>query len=491
MDSKPAASDVGEPRLGLWDAVSLIVGIIIGAGIFRTPSDIFERVPGPGMALLVWIIGGLLALVGAFCFAELASTYPRSGGEYVYLTRAYGPFAGYLFAWAQLTVIRPGGIAAVAYVFAEYAARLFGLHSTGMLLLATAAVLGLTLINILGVTLSSATQNLLTGAKVLGLFALCIVGLGWGRYDLAATPRAASGSGWFVEVMILVLWTYAGWHEAAYVAAEVKDRRRNLPRALLLGTAAVTVIYLLVNVAYLLGLGFEGTRRSPTLAADLIDRLWPGQGGRLIALLVSVSALGAVNGMIFTTARIYAEFGLDHRLFAPLGRWSRRWGTPVRALVVQGVICLAMTFLVWSSSQRLEPQPQVGARAIGLLGSPEGLGPLLASASLAEVRSEESTFDQMLYLTTAVFWGFFLMTGIALFILRHIDRDLPRPFRVPLYPLLPLLFCAWCAGMMFGAIWDRPNESLAGLLILCAGLPFYFFPQKLRRRQASEAPVSV
>jgi amino acid transporter len=449
MDAKRAQSETGEPRLGLWDAVSLIVGIIIGAGIFRTPSDIFQMVPSPWIGLLVWVIGGLLALIGAFCFAELASTYPRSGGEYVYLTRAFGPFAGYLFAWAQLTVIRPGSIAAVAYVFADYASKLFRLDASGQLLLATGAIVLLTLINVLGVTLGSTTQNLLTGAKVLGLFALVVAGLGWGSYEAGTATPASANPGWYIEVMILVLWTYAGWHEAAYVAAEVKDRHRNLPRSLLLGATIVTLIYLLVNVAFLWGLGFAGAR-SPTLAADLVGKVWPGRGEQIMALLVSISALGAVNGMIFTTARIYAEFGLDHRLFAPLGRWSRRWGTPVRALLVQGVICLTMTVLAW--------------------GWGEG----------------EKTFDRMVYLTAAVFWGFFLLTGIALFALRRLDGDKPRPFRVPLYPLLPLLFCVWCAGMMFGAILDRPSESLAGLLILCAGLPFYFFPQQMRRRQPSE-----
>jgi basic amino acid/polyamine antiporter, APA family len=450
MDSERPSSEAGAPRLGLFDAISLIVGIIIGAGIFRTPADIFQRVPGPWTGLVVWVLGGLLALVGAFCFAELASTYPRSGGEYVYLTRAFGPFAGYLFAWAQLTVIRPGGIAAVAYVFADYAAKFSGLDSLGILLLATGSILVLTLINVLGVTLGSVTQNLLTGAKVLGLLALVVVGLGWGEYQNVPLEPAPESGGWFVEVMILVLWTYAGWHEAAYVAAEVKDRRRNLPRALLLGTAGVTLIYLLVNAAYLLGLGFAGAR-SRTLAADLLGSAWPGQGERVMAVLVCVSALGAVNGMIFTTARIYAEFGVDHRVFAPLSRWSRRWGTPVRALVVQGVICLAMTVVVW----------QWG--------------------------NGDDTFDEMVYLTAAVFWGFFLLTGIALFVLRRLDRDVPRPFRVPAYPYLPLLFCGWCACMMFGAIWKRPGESLAGLLILCAGLPFYFFPQRLRRRRKNSS----
>ncbi len=442
-----------EARLGLWDAVSIIVGIIIGVGIFETPASVFTSVPNLWAGLGVWVLGGALALLGALCFAELATTYPRSGGEYVYLTRAFGPLAGYLFAWAQLTIIRPGSIGAVAYIFALRGSELFGFGSGGVAALACVSIGALTAINVLGVVLGAWTQNLLTLAKVIGLVALVAVGFTWGTPEhLAANPRPSQTT-WFAAVMIAVLWTYSGWQEAAYVVAEIKDRRRNIPRALIGSTAAVTVIYVLVNAAYLWALGFDGLRaHGDASAAAILDLALPGYGARAMAVLIVVSALGAVNGMIFTTARIYAEFGLDHRLFAPLSHWNRRLGTPARALVVQGAISLLL---------------------------------VIGVAAYEWLRHSSNTFDTMLVFTAAVFWFFFLLTGVAFFVLRRIDRDVPRPFRVPLYPLTPLLFCAWCGYMTVGSIFEDARLSFASLSILLVGLPFYFWPRR-RQRQPAE-----
>ncbi len=439
-----------EAKLGLWDAVSIIVGIIIGVGIFETPADIFKEAPGPWAALGVWVIGGLLALIGAFCFAELATTYPRSGGEYVYLTRAYGPLVGYLFAWAQLTVIRSGSIAALAYIFALYASGL--LQEAGaniVLVLSLSSVVVLTAINILGVVLGSTTQNILTLLKVLGLIALVVVGFGWGSDEFSTPHAGAGGLGWFVGAMILVLWTYAGWHEAAYIVAEVKNNRRNIPLALVLGTVTVIVIYLLVNLAYIAGLGLDGAR-SATLAAEVVSLASPRFGARAMSLLIIVSALGGMNGMIFTTARIYSEFGKDHRLFSKLSHWSRRMGTPVRALVVQGVtnVILLLGVWIWGGNR--------------------------------------DTFGMLIDYTAAVFWIFFLLTGIALFVLRHKDPELPRHFRVPFYPILPAIFCGCCAFMVLGAVQYKPRESVLGLGVLLVGLPFYFWPQRKQRQPAEQ-----
>lgn len=460
------ATPIVVPRLGLWDAVSIIVGIIIGVGIFQNPSPIFKQVPGPWWALGVWALGGLLALLGAFCFAELASTYPRSGGEYVYLTRAYGPWVGFLFGWAQLAIIRPGSIGALAYVVAEYGARLwdFGeLATAAALLMAFVPVLLLTGINILGVTLGKNTQNLLTAAKLLGLVAIVIVGFGWGKPpDTMAPPRTLPlEDGWFATAMILVLWAYSGWNEAAYIVAEVKDGRRNIPLALILGTTAVTVIYLTVNSAFLFALGFHGAQ-AETAPAEVLSLALGGYGDRAISLLIMVSALGAINGMIFTTARIYSEFGTDHRLFQPLSRWSRRWGTPVRALITQGALSMALLVGI-SAWVYFDPKLKIS-----------------------------DGFEKMIEVTAAPFWLFFLLTGISLFVLRERDPDLARPFPVPLFPVVPSVFCLSSACMVYGAVHYKPLESLIGLGILVLGVAFYFLPKKIKRIRVpapAEPPV--
>jgi basic amino acid/polyamine antiporter, APA family len=454
MESPHLQPAAVEPRLGLWDAISIIVGIIIGVGIFAVPGEIFEKAPGPWEALGVWALAGVLPLIGAFCFAELASTYPRSGGEYVYLTRAFGSKLGFLYAWAQFAVIRPASIALVAYVFAEYAGKLLG--SAPSVAVAVAAIALLTLINILGVVLGKQTQNLLTAVKVLGLGAIVVVGFLWADPNRVIVRGIEAKDDWLIPALIASLWTYAGWHEAAYVAAEVKNSRRNLPLALILGTVAVTIIYLLINAALLAGLGFDAARKSHVLAVDLLDSVWPS-AGVVISVLVMISALGGINGMTFTTGRLYAAFGEEHRLFSPLSRWSRRWQTPARALAVQGVVSIAFVIgAVWWASNPVNP------------GVSAAVGAAVAPAS------QNDPFATLLYGTAVVFWLTFFLTGIALFVLRKKDAGIPRPFPVPFYPWLPLVFCACCGALAVGAVLSKREESLISLGILLAGLPFLF-----------------
>lgn len=442
-----------KPQLGLWDAVSIIVGIIVGVGIFQTPSTVFKMAPGPWEGLAVWVLGGLFVLTGALCFAELASAYPRSGGEYVYLSRAYGPASGFLFAWAQLAVIRAGSITTFAYVFADYAGHLWHLGSLEATLLASLAIAVLTIINILGVTLGTRTQNLLTVAKVAGLVGIVVAGLMAQEGDLAAEPAAWEDIGWLASALIFVLWTYSGWHEAAYIVMEIRNRRRNVPLALCLGTAGVTLIYFLVNGAILLGLGFEKARASTAPVTDLVALVSGGPGARAVSVLVMVSALGAMNGMIFTSARIYAEMGADHRLFAFLSYWNPRWGTPIRSLTVQGVLSILM------------------ALAAGLIW--------------------RKGFDAMVEGTSAVFWLFFLITAMALIVLRFKDRELERPFRVPGYPVVPLIFAAGCAYMLYSSVNYAPLLSLIGLGTIAVGVPVYLWSHSASLTSKGHAAAEV
>lgn len=453
------------PQLGLWDAVSIIVGIVIGSTIFRTPPVIFQNVETPWMGLGVWLLGGVLSLIGAFCYAELATTYPRSGGDYVYLTRAFGPLVGFLFGWAQLAVILTGSIGAMAFIFAEYAVQLFDIdkavRNEWMVAFAVGAVVILSAMNILGVVLGKSVQNLLSLAKILGLACVIVAGFGWRQPD-ALTPEA-----WTVHLpidksfglaMILVLYAYGGWNDAAFVAAEVRERR-NLPKALLLGTGIVTLIYLLVNAAYLLSLGFDGARQFRPVAADVLQGPLGHRGFQAMCLLVMTAALGAINGLIFTGSRVYSALGEDHSIFAWLGRWNPRFGSPLWALLVQALLSVGMILLVGTQAGR-----DLIDRGLVAIGQ----APVPWSRYFGG-------FDTLFAGTAPVFWLFFLLTGVSLFVLRIKDPNIDRPFSLvtPFYPLLPLIFCCMCMYGLYSASDYARWVALIGIVPLLVGLPLY------------------
>lgn len=462
-----ASSDAAPKRqLTLFDSTCIIVGIIIGAGIYQTAPSVAAGGQHWWGLLLLWLAGGVLSLCGAMNYAELATAYPREGGDYVYLTRAYGRWAGFLFGWMQLTLVRPGDIALMAFAFATYARALFDpfgnpdiqqLHATfatnvvatanmlhtnvgdwiGNLLrpesivscfYASAAVVVLTLVNVIGARAGTWTQNVLTVVKALGLLAIVGVGL----FGVHSPPSAAAGGGFPLTVaLILVLFTYGGWNEMAYVAAEVKRPERNIVRALMLGTGGVIVLYLLLNVAFLASLGYAGLANSKAVASDTVAASFPSVGSRLISILICISALGAVNGLIFTGARISYAVGADHRAFRPLGKWSARSGTPQRALLLQGLLAVVLIL------------------ALG------------------------SFLDTIIYTAAAVYL-FYLATSLAVVVLRWREPEVARPYRVTLYPIPTIVFCAVCLLLIHGAIDYKPTVSLVAIGIALAGLPVYW-----------------
>ena len=465
MEGRDPESSGVIARLGVWDGVSIIVGIVVGVTIFKAPPLIFSNVSGPIQGLAAWGLGGLLSLIGALCYAELASTYPRAGGDYVYLTRAYGRLTGFLFGWAQLSVILTGSIGAMAYVFSDYAVE-FWSQSGGSEIgawYAAAAVAGLSLVNGLGVLMSKGIQNILTLAKVLGLVAICAAGL-WATDGGIAPPLdTPEGSGLgFGFAMIFVLYAYGGWNDAAFVAADVRDPQRNIARVLLYGTGMIVIIYLLINAAFLSALGFEGLRASSAPAIDVLEP-WLGQwGGRSMGVLVMASALGAINGLIFTGSRIYASAGEDHRLFARLGRWNPRLGAPLWSLAVQAVFGLSMILGVGTEVGRTSFD--VFMKGIGLSALPwERFG---------------GGFDVLVAGTAPVFWLFFLLTGLSLFVLRRKDRDIERPFSVPFYPWVPIVFCSTSVYMLWSALDYARALSLIGIVPLLLGLVLYGWSER-------------
>ncbi len=461
MQNSNSNSQTKHRRLGLWDTVSMIVGIVIGAGIYETAPLVFQNVSGPGAALAVWVGGGLLTLVGALCYAELASTYPRSGGDYVYLSRAYGSWAGFLFGWAQLAVLMTGSIGMMAYIFSHYAVQLWSLSSPAEYLFAVGAVLVLSLLNLLGLTFGKRTQNALTMLKVLGISAILVAGFASGSAAPlpAAAPAAASGS--IGLALILVLYTYGGWNDAAFVTAEVHNNGRNIVRALIFGTGLIALIYLLINLAYIFGLGFNRARESSAIAADLLALPLGAAGAKAMSLLVMISALGAINGMIYTGSRVYSTLGEDYSLLRPLARRHAQTQAPICSLVWQAAITIALITLVGTSMGR---QFLSGAwLSIGL--------PALDWQG-------HGGFGTLLRATAPVFWFLFLLTGISIFVLRRRDAGRPRPFSVPLYPLLPLIFCATCAWMLYSSVVYAGQLLVLAALPVAAGLLVYLWARR-------------
>ena len=430
-------------ELSLFDSTCLIVGIIIGAGIYQTAPDVAKGVGSGWGVMAIWVVGGALSLCGAMGYAELASAYPCAGGDYVYLSRAYGRWAGFLFGWAQLAIVRPGDIAVMAFVFATYAQALCDpLAQTAFpyshQLYAAGATIAFTLVNVMGVSEGKWTQNVLTLLKTLGL--LIIVGLSFIGFPNYAAPTTVAPLPWSLA-LILVLFTFGGWNEMAYVAAEVKNPRRNIARALATGTLTVTGLYLLLNGAFLHSLGYSGMAQSRAVAADTVASVFPDFGGKLISGLICISALGAVNGLIFAGARISFAVGADHPIFGFLGRWDAHRGTPARALLLQGTIAVLLIL------------------ALG-------------------------TFLNAILYTAATVYSFYLATTLAILVLRHKEPQVERPYRVFGYPVVPLMFSAVCTFLIYSAACYKPKVAAICALLL----PMGFLPYWLSQRHKSIHP---
>ncbi len=423
------------PTLASKDAVGMIVGIVVGAGIFRTPSLVAANVGSDTSFLLLWVAGGAISLVGALCYAELTSTYPHAGGEYHYLSRAYGKPLAFLFAWSRVSVIQTGSLALLAFVFGDYASQLVRLGEYSPSIYAALVVVTLTGLNVTGVRQGTRTQNLLTVVEVLSLLLVIIGGLILieSPAPVVSSQGAHGSNGAIGLAMVFVLLTYGGWNEASYISAEMKGPR-DVARALLLGIGIITALYLLVNWAYLRALGLTSMAGSEAVAADLMQRSLGERGSQFVSILVSISALTSANATVFTGARTNYALGRDFRLFRLLGRWRKYRNTPTNSLLIQGAIALALV----------------------LIGTLTRRG-----------------FATMVEYTAPVFWFFFFMIGLSLIVLRIKDPHIKRPFGAPLHPLLPLAFCASCLYMLQASIAYTGIGALAGVVVLLAGLPVF------------------
>jgi amino acid transporter len=438
MGAGGAAEDAraGRPGRSLTtlDAAVMVVGLVLGVGIFRAPQLVAANSPTLAAFFLLWVLGGLLSFIGALCYAELATTYPDSGGEYHFVSRALGPGVGFLFAWARLTVLQTGSVALLAYVFADYAAPLFGWGGGATPWLAAGAVVALTALNVLGLRPSRFAQYALTAVEVLGLLVVvsAILLLPGRAGPVAPQPHPASAN--LAMGMVFVLLTYGGWSEAAYLSAEIRDQRRGIGRALFAGIAIITALYLMANAAYAAGLGLAGISRSSMVAADLMRSAAGPAGAALVSGIVMVSALSSANACIITGARSNFAVGRACGWLSFLAAWPERQATPTNGVLVQGALALVLV-------------------AFGALF--------------------RSGFEAMVAYTAPVFWLILLSTGISLFVLRRREGAVPRPFRVPLYPVTPALFCAASAFMLYASIAYAGPGAALGLLVMTVAIPIF------------------
>jgi len=423
----------GAPRasLSVLDGIAVIIGVVIGVGIFKTPSLVAANVNSEWAFLGLWLFGGLITLCGALVYAELAAAYPGTGGEYRFLSNGLGRNVALLFAWARISVIQTGAIAAVAFVFGDYAQEVLPLGPAGASIYALIVLTLMTAINLRGTYQGKTAQNLLSGLTFAVILIILLVGF-FAAGQAGTKPAAADRDGALGLAMVFILLTYGGWNEAAYISADVRDAGRNMVRVLVLGTCAIAAIYLLANLAYLGVLGLQGLRDSSAVAADMMQRAVGQTGAILLSLAICIAALSTLNGTIFTGARVYHAVGADLPALRALGSWDAVGNNPKHAILVQSSV--AMALVLFGSFQR-------------------------------------DGFQAMVEYTAPVFWLFMLLVGVSFFVLRYRDAQTARPFRAPLYPLVPALFCLSSGYLLYASLAYTRLGALIGVAVLLVGVP--------------------
>lgn len=434
-------------NLRVTDAVAIIVGIVIGVGIFRAPSLVAGGAGSDAAFIGLWVLGGVLSIVGALCYAELASTFPDAGGEYHFLRRAFGLNVAFLFAWARVTVIGTGSLALLAFVFGDHIQRIAPLGTYGSAIYGGALLIALVGLNIKGLRFGTSVQKVITILLVLGLLVMIVGGLALAPAAASAPPSPASSSLGFA--MVFVLLTYGGWNEAAYLSAEVRGGPRRIVWTLVGGVGVIGALYILVNVAYVQVLGLAGVRAADTVGVDLVAAFTGEAGAYIVSGLIAAAVVTSMNATILTVSRTVYALGTDVAIVRRLGRWDERASAPVPAMLALGGFALALIVL--------------GALA-------------------------RSGFQTMVEFTAPVFWGFLFLTGVALFVLRAKEPTRERPFRVPLYPLVPLVFCAMCLWLLYASLEYTRLGAIAGLAVLVIGAVPLWIEHGIRRSRAKESP---
>ena len=429
-------------QLGLWSAVAVLIGSTIGSGIFRSPAGIADKLPGPLPLMAVWVAGGLFALCGALTLAELTGAFPETGGAYVFIREGWGRLCAFLFGWAELTLIRAASLGAISTTFAEYFLRVLGYdpsiepYTTYVHYVAAVAILLTATFNYVGVRWGSLVQNLTTAAKYGGLLFIILLALAMGlpRTGGHYTPAAPEGSfhiAAFGLALVSVLWAFDGWADLSFVAGEVKDPRRTLPRAILIGTLAVIAIYLLANIAYMAVMSVEEIRHSRLVAADVAQRLIGAPGVVFVAVTVMLSTFGTLNGTLLTAPRIFFAMADDGLFFRKVAAVHPRFHTPYVSIMLTTGLGIVFVLL--------------------------------------------RTFEQLADTFVTAIVPFYALAVASIFVLRK-RADYDPPFRAPLYPVVPALFILATLFLLANAIIDPTSRwpTLAVLGIILVGIPVYY-----------------
>jgi APA family basic amino acid/polyamine antiporter len=452
--------------LGLWGAVSIVVGTVIGSGIFLVPTRMISLVGSVQTLFVVWIVAGVLSLFGALTYAELAAAMPEAGGEYVYLTEAYGPFWGFVYGWTQMWVAKSGSIATLAAGFYTYLTVFypalgkpivvlpFHIGPEGSLLeihygqlVAIVLIVVLAGINYVGVEAGGAVQVAVTGLKMILLAGVIVVGLFSGKGDFShfaeSIPAGTAGIAGFLAAMVSALWAYDGWNNVSMVSSEIKEPQRNLPKALIFGTMAVILTYLLINVSYFYVLSPLRVAQSPRLAADMMTTIHGSVAGQAVTVAVLISILAALNGSILSGSRVPYALARGGLFFRSIAKVHPRFRTPGNSMIA---LCLWSCLVVLSG-----------------------------------------WYDQLYTFVIFGSWILYLMTAASVFVLRRKRPDLPRPYRVVGYPVVPLLFVFVAILLLINTLQKYPRESLMGLALMALGVPFYFYWKGHARRPGATA----
>jgi APA family basic amino acid/polyamine antiporter len=447
VSSAPARAELGRV-LGVQQLIYIVIGTVIGSGIFIVPGAVLRQSGGSvGLALLVWLVGGVLSLLGALTYAELGGMHPKAGGLYIYIRDAFGPFPAFLFGWTLFFIIGSGSVATLAVAWVAYLGQLVPLGPVAGRVTAIAIIGVIAVVNVRGTRSGARVQDLTTFLKVAGIVIMSCAFLLWGRglhglhgtlWPEAVSPRILSGFG---LSMIGTLWAYEGWQYVTYSAGEAKDPQRTFHRGLVLGTAMLIAIYLLASVGYLAALGPAGVAGTDRVAADAATVLFGPVAGKLIALMILVSIFSAANGIVLTVPRAFFAMARDGIFFHRLAEVHPRFGTPAFAI--------------------------------------------LACSAWAMLLAATGTFEQLLTYVVFIGWLFYGLGALSVFRYRRREPLAPRPFRVPGYPVTPVLFVASAAAIVINTIVAQPARAAVGLGVVLLGSPAYFI---WRRRGATPLP---